>query len=87
MLSMDKKVSNKDWYLGLDIGSNSVGFCAADLEYNILTKGGKLQSGARLFEDAQDASTRRGFRSSRRRNARRKVRVDLLQELFNRPLA
>ncbi|MDR2634720.1 MAG: hypothetical protein LBC13_01920 [Clostridiales bacterium] len=73
----------QDWYLGLDIGSNSVGWAAADAEYTILTKGGKLQCGVRLFEDAQDASVRRGFRSSRRRFARRKVRIDLLQELFD----
>jgi CRISPR-associated endonuclease Csn1 len=71
------------WYLGLDVGSNSVGWSAADTEYNILTKGGKLQCGARLFEDAHDASERRIFRSVRRRFARRKVRVDLLQELFD----
>ncbi|MDR2904755.1 MAG: type II CRISPR RNA-guided endonuclease Cas9 [Helicobacteraceae bacterium] len=75
--------SNKlDWYLGLDIGTNSVGFSATDTDYNILTKNGKLQCGARLFEDAEDSSERRGFRSSRRRLARRKTRVDMLQELF-----
>ncbi|MDR0932150.1 MAG: type II CRISPR RNA-guided endonuclease Cas9 [Victivallales bacterium] len=74
--------SGKEWYLGFDIGTNSVGFCATDTEYNILTKNGKLQCGARLFEEAQDASTRRTFRSTRRRMARRKVRIDLLQELF-----
>jgi CRISPR-associated endonuclease Csn1 len=72
-----------DWYLGLDIGSNSVGYSATNTEYTILTKGKKLQCGARLFEDAQDASERRAFRSSRRRFARRKVRVDLLQSLFD----
>ncbi|MDR2018265.1 MAG: type II CRISPR RNA-guided endonuclease Cas9 [Syntrophobacterales bacterium] len=77
----------RDWYLGLDIGTNSVGFSATDSEYNILTKNGKLQCGVRLFEGAQDASTRRGFRSSRRRFARRKVRIDLLQELFNSAIA
>jgi len=73
----------KKWYLGLDIGSNSAGFSATDDKYTILTKNGKLQCGARLFEDAEDASGRRGFRSSRRRFARRKVRIDLLQALFN----
>jgi len=76
-----------EWYLGLDIGSASVGFAATDTQYNILTKGGKLQCGARLFKEAQDASTRRGFRSSRRRFARRKVRIDLLQSLFDSGVA
>ncbi|MCL1880929.1 MAG: type II CRISPR RNA-guided endonuclease Cas9 [Oscillospiraceae bacterium] len=77
----------REWYLGLDIGSASVGFAATDTQYNILTKSGKLQCGARLFKEAQDASTRRGFRSSRRRFARRKVRIDLLQSLFNSHIA
>jgi len=77
----------KDWYLGFDIGTNSVGWCATDTEYNILTKGKKLQCGARLFKDAQDASKRRGFRSGRRRMDRRKVRIDLLQELFDSEIA
>jgi len=72
----------KDWFLGLDIGTSSVGFCASDTKYNILTKCRKLQCGARLFDEAQTAAKRRGFRSSRRRFARRKVRIDLLQELF-----
>ncbi|MDR1688049.1 MAG: type II CRISPR RNA-guided endonuclease Cas9 [Clostridiales bacterium] len=75
--------SKMEWYLGLDVGTNSVGFSATDKEYNILTKSGKLQCGTRLFEDAKDASERRGFRSSRRRLGRRKVRIDLLQELFD----
>ncbi|MCL2599221.1 MAG: type II CRISPR RNA-guided endonuclease Cas9, partial [Firmicutes bacterium] len=77
-----KNIEKKDWYLGLDIGTNSVGWCATDTEYNILTKGSKLQCGARLFDDAVDASGRRAKRANRRRMARRKVRIDLLQELF-----
>ncbi|WP_406037488.1 type II CRISPR RNA-guided endonuclease Cas9 [Succinimonas sp.] len=73
---------SKDWFIGLDIGTNSVGWCACDSEYNILTKNGKLQAGARLFEDAQDASKRREARSKRRRFARRHVRLELLREFF-----
>ncbi|MFP3154529.1 type II CRISPR RNA-guided endonuclease Cas9 [Lachnospiraceae bacterium ZAX-1] len=80
-------MKDPDWYLGLDIGTNSVGFSATDKAYNILAKGGKLQCGARLFEDAKDASERRSFRSLRRRFARRKVRIDLLQKLFDSEIA
>jgi len=72
----------KEWYLGLDIGTNSVGFSATDTEYNILTKSGMLQCGARLFDEAQTAEKRRGFRSVRRRIARCKVRLNLLYQLF-----
>lgn len=78
------KISEFDrtWYLGLDIGTNSVGFCASNSQYDILTKGNHLQCGARLFEDASDASNRRLKRSMRRRLARRKVRLQLLRDLF-----
>jgi CRISPR-associated endonuclease Csn1 len=77
----------KKWYLGLDIGTNSVGFCATDTYYNILKKNGKLQCGSRLFKNAKDASKRRLWRSSRRRSARRKFRIDLLQELFDEEIS
>ena len=82
MKSIKVSKDNKEWYLGLDIGTNSVGFCATNLQYDILTKGNHLQCGARLFEDASDASERRTKRSIRRRLARRKVRLQLLKELF-----
>ena len=79
---MKQKKVIKKWYLGLDIGTNSVGFCATDQDYNILTKNSKLQCGSRLFEAAHDASERRLFRAKRRRSARRKERIKLLQDLF-----
>ncbi len=80
-------MDNKKWYLGLDIGTNSVGFCATDTEYNILTKNSKLQCGSRLFEDAKDASERRLYRSSRRRMARKKERINLLQQFFDQAIS
>lgn len=82
MKSVKLSENDKSWYLGLDIGTNSVGFCATNSQYDILTKGNHLQCGARLFEDASDASKRRLKRSIRRRLARRKVRLQLLRELF-----
>lgn len=77
------KLSNNDLYIGLDIGTNSVGFCATNSEYDILTKGNHLQCGARLFEGASDASERREKRSVRRRLARKKVRLQILQNIFS----
>ena len=72
----------KDWFEGLDIGTGSVGFAATDTEYNILTKNGKLQCGTRIFDTADTAAVRRGFRSARRRSDRRKMRRGWLQSLF-----
>ena len=73
---------NKTWYLGLDIGSASVGWAATDTEYKIIRKNKKRLWGVRLFEEATTAEDRRGYRSSRRRLARRKWRLNLLEELF-----
>ena len=75
-------MSNKTWYLGLDIGSASVGWAVTDTEYKIIRKNKKRLWGVRLFEEATTAEDRRGYRSSRRRLARRKWRLNLLEELF-----
>ena len=75
-------MSNKVWYLGLDIGSASVGWAATDTEYKIIRKNKKRLWGARLFEEATTTVDRQGYRSSRRRLARRKWRLNLLEELF-----
>jgi CRISPR-associated endonuclease Csn1 len=70
------------YYLGLDIGTNSVGWAVTDKSYNIIKKKGKSLWGSRLFTEAQPAVTRRQFRASRRRRKRTKNRIKLLQEYF-----
>ena len=75
-------MKNKEWYLGLDVGSASVGWAATDSNYKLLRKNKKRLWGARLFEEAKTAAERRSFRAGRRRLARRKWRINLLQELF-----
>ena len=71
-----------DYYMGIDIGTNSVGWAVTDEEYNILKFKGKRMWGIRLFESADTAEERRVKRANRRRLARRKKRIELLQELF-----
>ena len=80
-------MTNKTWYLGLDIGTASVGWAATDTEYKIIRKNKKRLWGVRLFEEATTAEERRGYRSSRRRLARRKWRLNLLEELFTQEIA
>lgn len=80
-------MANKIWYLGLDIGSASVGWAATDTEYKIIRKNKKKLWGVRLFEEATTAEDRRGYRSSRRRLSRRKWRLNLLEELFTQEIA
>lgn len=75
--------NNKKYYLGLDIGTSSVGFAVTDENYNLVRKQGKHLWGSRLFDEAKDASARRQARSSRRRLARRRERLNILQSLFN----
>lgn len=72
----------KEYFLGLDIGTSSLGWAVTDTDYKILRAKGKNLIGVRLFEEGKTAEERRLFRSSRRRTARRKERIKLLQELF-----
>lgn len=72
----------KGYYLGVDIGTGSVGWAVTDKDYQLCKANGKALWGVRLFEMAKTAEERRIFRSSRRRNQRRKQRIELLQELF-----
>ena len=76
-----------DYYVGLDIGTSSVGWAVTDKEYKLLKFNGKHMWGVRVFEDAQTAEKRRQYRSARRRTNRRRQRIDLLQELFGEEIA
>lgn len=93
---MKNSNNSKKYYLGLDMGTDSCGWCVTDDKYNIIrshkkTYGpdGKLIKregchlwGARLFGPAKTAKNRRLNRTARRRLARRRRRIILLRELF-----
>lgn len=79
---MDRKNGNTEYYLGLDMGTNSVGWAVTTPGYDVVKKHGKALWGIRLFEEGKTAADRRAFRTARRRTARRSRRLDLLQELF-----
>ncbi len=76
-----------DYFLGLDIGTDSVGWAVTDPEYHILRRKGKSLWGVRLFDAANTAAERRAFRTNRRRLQRRRQRIRLLQELFAEEMA
>lgn len=84
---MKAKKEFGEYYLGLDIGTSSVGWSVTDLSYNILKFNGKGMWGTRLFDEAKTAEERRIFRSARRRNQRETQRIRLLQELFASEIA
>lgn len=76
-----------DYYLGLDIGTNSIGWAVTDKNYKLQKLNGKTLWGIRLFEEAVPAQERRLHRNARRRQQRRVERIKLLQELFAEAIA
>ena len=64
----------QEYFLGLDLGTGSLGWAVTTMDYEIMS--------VRLFESAKTAEERRGFRTGRRRLARRNWRIELLQEIF-----
>lgn len=88
--------SSKKYYLGLDMGTDSCGWCVTDDKYNIIRSHKKIYGpdgklvkregchlwGSRLFRPANTAKSRRLNRTARRRLARRRRRIILLRELF-----
>ena len=71
-----------EYNIGLDIGTNSVGWAVTDLKNNILKRGKKNMWGARLFDEGITATQTRNFRGTRRRIERRKERINILQSLM-----
>lgn len=71
------------YYIGVDIGTNSVGWAVIDENGNLLKKGKHHLWGLRLFDQAQTAQNRRNYRSSRRRYNKRKERIRLLQMIMS----
>lgn len=72
----------ENYYLGLDIGTDSCGWAITDSKYNILRAKGKDLWGVRLFESAETAQKRRLKRTNRRRRERAKLRIQWLNEIF-----
>lgn len=80
-------MDSKKYYLGLDIGTDSVGYAVTDKQYALLKYHGEPMWGVTLFDAAGLNAERRSYRTARRRLARRRQRVCLLQELFAKEIA
>lgn len=77
-------MSNKrEYYLGLDMGTSSVGWAVTDEKYQLLKAKGKDLWGIREFDEAKTAVDRRSHRIARRRRQRETVRIGLLKEYFH----
>ncbi|MET3644060.1 type II CRISPR RNA-guided endonuclease Cas9 [Streptococcus gallinaceus] len=89
----------KPYSIGLDIGTNSVGYCAIDDDYQVITKKMRVMGntsrqyakksilGALLFSEGNTAEDRRLNRTTRRRYNRRRQRLLYLQEIFQEEMS
>ena len=77
----------KEYFIGLDVGTESVGWAVTDVQYNLLKCNGKSLWGVRLFNEAQNASERRAYRTARRRLDRSQQRLQWLQGIFAEEIA
>lgn len=92
-------MSNKPYSIGLDIGTNSVGWAVITDDYKVPSKKMKVLGntdkhfikknliGALLFDEGTTAEDRRLKRTARRRYARRKNRLRYLQEIFSQEIS
>ncbi|TAA66201.1 type II CRISPR RNA-guided endonuclease Cas9 [Streptococcus sp. LQJ-218] len=92
-------MSNKAYSIGLDIGTNSVGWAVITDDYKVPSKKIKVLGntdkrfikknliGALLFDEGTTAEARRLKRTARRRYTRRKNRLRYLQEIFSEEMS
>lgn len=80
-------MKTQKYFLGLDIGTDSIGYAVTDTEYGLLRFKGEQMWGVHLFDEAALNTERRAFRTQRRRLDRRQQRVQLVQELFAQEIA
>ena len=75
-------MKNEKYYVGFDIGTDSVGYAVAKESYDLCKFKGEPMWGVHLFDEAELSNKRRLARVARRRLDRRQQRIQLLQELF-----
>ena len=76
-------MEKQEYYLGLDMGTGSVGWAVTNTKYELLRKKGKDMWGIREFETADSAADRRTHRVDRRRRQRKVARLGLLKSYFS----
>ncbi len=77
----------ENYFLGLDIGTDSVGWAVTHESYQLVKFKGNAMWGVRLFDESDTAEERRTFRAGRRRLQRRHERIEWLQMLFNNEIS
>lgn len=72
--------NSSKYYVGLDLGTSSIGWAVVDESLRLIKKKGQNLWGARLFDEANVAKDRRTFRRQRRTINKRSWRLHLLQK-------
>lgn len=75
-----KKMEN--YFLGLDIGTDSVGYAVTNEEYSLVKHKSELMWGVHLFDGAMTSTERRTFRTARRRLDRKQQRIQHIDDIF-----
>lgn len=73
-------------YVGIDMGTSSVGMAVTDENYNLYRVKGRDFWCSRIFAEADTAAERRTNRISRRRRQREAARQGVLRELFSKEI-
>ena len=61
-------MKNGKYYIGLDVGTDSVGYAVTNENYSLCKFKGEPMWGVTLFDEAQLAVERRAFRVARRKS-------------------
>lgn len=75
-------MKTENYYLGLDVGTDSVGYAVTNPDYRLIKFKGEPMWGVTVFEAANQSAERRGYRTARRRLDRKQQRIQLVGELF-----
>ena len=72
----------EDYFIGIDMGTNSLGWAVTDKNYNLIRCKGKDMWGVRIIPKTDSLANRRKNRCSRRRLSREKARIGFLKMCF-----
>ena len=78
-MNSDKR---EDYYVGLDMGTGSLGGAVTDTQYHLLKVKGKDFWFVREYETAKSQLDRRTHRIAKRRLQRHKARIGLIRSYF-----
>ena len=77
----------ENYYVGLNIGTSSVGYAVSDEHFNLEKYKGEPVWGSHVFKEGDQCEERRLHRTARRRLDRRQQRIYLTQQIFAKAIS